>query len=342
MAFFPSIADKNKYLSRFSIGSPRQRIYNFGKKGVYINLASVAILFVGDRLRQFKNRVVFNQYKPKGKTRYESYTMLTVNDLDTWNYSPDNNLSKKYGDDAKVFIGSACKLGFRDLLPHTIDEHVKDQHTAPIDTSKVCHMAIAVKPVTHPEEKMLIIGRQSNQGPWQTLYKAMLEGKKQYIQPDKDQTIVSCVRRGLHTHIQNEVTHMAKGATFDTHLITDLAIPTQYVDQAFLLAEKNLDPVMTFVWNNCITTEVYVLLKIADMVDRWADSKRKDAPSRKEADAFIIGCYETINKSIRARGYGVLNNAKIMTMFKEQSTMTKRIDDTASFYQVPTQLSHKL
>lgn len=297
------------------------------KAGLLGALVSCTLLYGWDQYQQHKTRIIFNTNKPKGKVTLETTTTVEADELDTWDYSKEKNLIKRYGSEKMVYVGGGRKEGFRGIipLPEWMEKSEKVR-SSELDKTTVCHVGIVIQPKESDEESLpLIIGRQSPLGPLPTLKYAIAEGWKQFINPVKGCTVTSVMRDALCTTMANESPHIVKGTSFDTTIIRDLAVPIEFVETAIQAAETDLDPVMTFGWNNCLTTQAYALLKLAQQVDEWAKSGLDDAPSREEADAFITGCYEIIHTNIHTRGYGVLNNDIIARELEDLGPITKRI-----------------
>lgn len=297
------------------------------KLGVLTTLVGCTLLYGWDQYEQHKTKVTFNTTKPKGQTTLKTTTAIHSKDLDTWDYNKDNNLVQRYGSGTLVKVGGGRKEGFRGVIPlPKWLEASPEVRSTPLDKSAVCHVGIVIEPVKDDKEsRPLIIGRQSPLGPLPTLQSAIDAGWKQFVSPVPGSTVGSVMTKALQTTIANESPHIAKGTSFDTMVITDLAIPVEFVEQAIKSAEEDLNPVMTFAWDNCMTTKSYVLLKLARRVDEWSQSGEKNAPSREKADAFITGCYEIIDVDIHARGYGVLNNGKVAHELADMGKVTKRI-----------------
>lgn len=296
------------------------------KAGFFATLVGCTLLYGWDQYEQHKTRVIFDSTKPKGHTTLEKDTALTSKDLDTWDYSKENNLVQRYGPGAMVKIGGGKKEGFRGIIPLPAWLQPSEElRSKPLEVSDVCHVGIVIEPVDGDKEsRPLIIGRQSPMGPLPTLKSAIEAGWKQYTNPTPGLTITSVMTEALKTTIANESPHIAKGTSFDTTVIHDLTIPIEFVEQAIKAAEEDLNPVMTFAWDNCITTKTYVLLKLARSVDEWAESGKEDAPTREKANKFITGCYTIISDDMH-RGYGTLNNAKIAHELEDFGKVTKRI-----------------
>lgn len=158
---------------------------------------------------------------------------------------------------------------------------------------------------------MLIIGRQSPNGPVPTLMSAIEAGVQQYINPVATETIQSVMAKALKTTIANELGHMAGETSFDTEIIKDCAIPIEMVQEAIDHALDKLPDVMTFATENCMSTKSLILLKLSQLVQEWSLSGEANAPSPKQAKAFATGCHTIIAEDIHFIGYGVLNNPTI-------------------------------
>lgn len=299
---------------------------SMAKVGIYGTLTACTLLYGWDQYEQHKSRVIFNTTKPKGQATLKSTTSVQSDELDDYEFSEDQTLTEYYGKGAMVKVGGGRKEGFRGIIPLPEFLEPSDEvRSSPLDKSAIAHVGIVVEPVEGENNRPLIIGRQSPSGPLPTLMSAIHAGWSQSINPIEGETISSVMEKALQTTVANEAPHISKGTSFDTRVIEDLAIPVEFVDEAIKKAETDLNPVMTFAWDNCMTTKSYTLLQLAKQVDQWASSGQENAPSRKEADAFITGCYDIIDEDIHARGYGVLNNSKIAQELVEFGEITRKI-----------------
>jgi hypothetical protein len=172
-------------------------------------------------------------------------------------------------------------------------------------------------------------------GPFPTLKAAIAAGWQQFVNPVQGQTVESAMLLALKTTIANEGPHVAKGTSFDTMIIKDLPIPIEFVQIAIKSAEEDLNPLMTFAWDNCMTTKAYALLKIAKQVDQWAQSGVEGAPTRAQADRFITGCFDIIDGDIHGVGNGILNNEKVMALVRQMEPITRRMGHAGTTYEEP-------
>ena len=276
-------------------------------------LVACAAFVLSDMMKQKQARAAFYTSKPKGKVTFEKSIALSGDDMDSFEFDQENRLSTRYGNNALVKIGGARKEGFEGIVTKPSEE----KRDSKLKSSSICHVALAVKKADGQDEKPLILGRQSPMGPIPTLYHAIEAGYNQFKNPVEGKTVQSAMIDAMSTKIQNEQPHLVKGTSFDTYVIEDLPIPVEFVDLALERADKDLNPTMTFLWDNCITTKTYLLLDLTQQVHEWSQSGEANAPTKQKSDAFITGCYDIIHKDIKIRGYGVLNNDVLINKLDE-------------------------
>jgi hypothetical protein len=176
--------------------------------------------------------MIFNSVRPKGKTTFELTTAVGPEEMDTWGYSKERDLTKRYGSGTMVYVGGGKKEGFRGIIP--MPEWWKtpiEQRSNRLGPTELSHVGLVIQPIEE-ESRPLIIGRQSPLGPFPTLKAAIAAGWQQFVNPVQGQTVESAMLLALKTTIANEGPHVAKGTSFDTMIIKDLPIPIEFVQIA--------------------------------------------------------------------------------------------------------------
>ncbi|WP_367607812.1 hypothetical protein [Legionella sp. W05-934-2] len=297
---------------------------SFAKRGLFAALVGCTGLYMWDQFQQHKSRQILDSATIPGKVTFSHTTAVESKDLNISDYNEGTPLSSIYGKGAQVYVGGGRKEGFRGIVPlPKALQPSDDVRTTPLSNESVAHVGITVAPVDKGQ-KPIIVGRQSPLGPMPTLYAAIQAAWNQYTNPVPGETVQSAWNKAMKTTVANEVPHIAKGTSFDTMVIEDMAIPVEFVDDALKKAEQNLNPVMNFAFDNCMTTKSYVLLQLAKRVDQWAESGEKGAPSREQANSFMKGVQEIIKADVHTRGYGVLNNPVITRELEDFSGITAR------------------